>query len=148
MFNPKKGQSALEYLMTYGWALVVIVIVVAALVFLINPSQVGSSACTGFQSMPIGNFKLDASGLTFKVTNQTGRALSAVDVNATFSGATVASDVDGVLTPAGTSIPANAEVTVTVTQAVNAGSNTVALNLSYNDGDFTRTTTATCKGNV
>jgi hypothetical protein len=30
MFN-SKGQSALEYLMTYGWALVVIVIVIAAL---------------------------------------------------------------------------------------------------------------------
>jgi len=31
MFKDKKGQSALEYLMTYGWALVVIVIVIAAL---------------------------------------------------------------------------------------------------------------------
>jgi len=31
MFKNNKGQSALEYLMTYGWALVVIVIVIAAL---------------------------------------------------------------------------------------------------------------------
>ncbi|MCK4319346.1 hypothetical protein KAW38_02120 [Candidatus Micrarchaeota archaeon] len=32
----KKGQAAMEYLMTYGWALLVIVIVIAALIYL-NP---------------------------------------------------------------------------------------------------------------
>lgn len=34
--NNKKAQSAMEYLMTYGWALLVIVIIVAVLLF-INP---------------------------------------------------------------------------------------------------------------
>ncbi len=46
IFN-KKGQSALEYLMTYGWALVVIVVVVAALVLLVgNPAEAGD-ICNG-----------------------------------------------------------------------------------------------------
>jgi len=37
----RKGQSALEYLMTYGWALVTVVIVVAALFAfgIFNPSE-------------------------------------------------------------------------------------------------------------
>ncbi|MBI2079285.1 hypothetical protein HYT84_00850 [Candidatus Micrarchaeota archaeon] len=34
--NASKGQAAMEYLMTYGWAILVIVIVIAALLFL-NP---------------------------------------------------------------------------------------------------------------
>lgn len=36
MKNYKKGQAAMEYLMTYGWALLAIVIVIAALIYL-NP---------------------------------------------------------------------------------------------------------------
>src|SRR3989344_1883782 len=99
-----KGQSALEYLMTYGWALVVIVIVVAALVFLINPSQVGGQSCTGFQKMPIGNFQISTSGLSFKATNQTGRALSAVQFAGKFTqGGTITYVMD-----ANTTVAANA----------------------------------------
>src|SRR3989344_8152246 len=79
----KRGQSALEYLMTYGWALIVIVIVIAALVFLINPQQVGTEGCTGFARLPIGNFQVSEAGLTVKITNETGRSLQ--DVH--FSGA-------------------------------------------------------------
>ena len=36
MKNNRKGQAAIEYLMTYGWALLAIVIVIAALIYL-NP---------------------------------------------------------------------------------------------------------------
>ena len=36
MKNHRKGQAAMEYLMTYGWALLAIVIVIAALIYL-NP---------------------------------------------------------------------------------------------------------------
>ena len=36
MKNYRKGQAAMEYLMTYGWALLAIVIVIAALIYL-NP---------------------------------------------------------------------------------------------------------------
>ncbi len=51
-----KGQTAMEYLMTYGWAIVVIVIVLAALAALFSQSQtfeycsfspVGSFTCDG-----------------------------------------------------------------------------------------------------
>ncbi len=37
----KRGQSALEYLMTYGWALIVIAIVVGVLVYIMGSSTSG-----------------------------------------------------------------------------------------------------------
>jgi len=47
----KKGQGAMEYLMTYGWALLVIVIVGAALFALgiLNPATYQQKRCNGFQ---------------------------------------------------------------------------------------------------
>lgn len=47
----QKGQSALEYLMTYGWALVVMVIVVASLVALDVFNLSGTAeTCAGFSA--------------------------------------------------------------------------------------------------
>ena len=40
----KRGQAALEYLMTYGWALIVIAIVVGVLVFIVS-SPAGNIVC-------------------------------------------------------------------------------------------------------
>lgn len=47
----KKGQGAMEYLMTYGWALLVIVVVGAALFALgvLNPTTYTQTRCQGFQ---------------------------------------------------------------------------------------------------
>mgnify|MGYP001450394469 CR=1 FL=1 len=143
--NEQKGQSALEYLMTYGWALIVIVIVIAALVFLINPSQIGTEGCTGFQRLPIGNFLMSDTGLELKVTNQTGRTLSSVTFQASFDGDAYgnSNEFDG-----SQAIAANAEEDVTWTQALTAGSHTVDLNVSYNDGDFARTATGSCRATI
>src|SRR3989344_6357653 len=47
----EKGQGALEYLMTYGWALLVIVVVGAALFALgvLSPQTYTQKRCVGFQ---------------------------------------------------------------------------------------------------
>ena len=142
MFKEKRGQSALEYLMTYGWALIVIVIVIAALVFLINPTQIGTENCTGFQKLPIGNFKLSTSGLEMKVTNMTGRTISDVNFTATFDDGAVITDGNV------TSITANAEADLTFSNVLTAGNQSIDLTVTYNDGDFDRTATATCKGTI
>ncbi len=144
-FKDNRGQSALEYLMTYGWALVVIVIVVAALVFLINPAQIGTEGCTGFSKMPITNYEITSTGMQLKATNQTGRALSSVVVVATIDGnsGVYASGYES----AGT-IAANEEVTFTFTGLTNTGDVTANINIAYNDGDFDRDTNASCQGSV
>lgn len=61
----RKGQTALEYLMTYGWAILIVIIVVAALyaLGLTKPCR-----WTGTQIREFGDFK--ASEAKFDGTNQ------------------------------------------------------------------------------
>lgn len=74
----KKGQSALEYLMTYGWALVVIVIVIAALVILVG-SPGGADSCSGSTKFTVRavDDSTTAGTLTLIVTNATGEQVDA-----------------------------------------------------------------------
>ena len=73
MVNARRGQAAMEYLMTYGWALLVIVLVLGALIYLqvLNPQSRLQDAC----NLPVG-WKceialLDTDGnLALKITNQ------------------------------------------------------------------------------
>jgi hypothetical protein len=92
----KKGQSALEYLMTYGWALVVIVIVIAALFAfgIFNPPSAGT--CTGLDKLAYSDHGYDATTQTFSISvkNGTGSVLT------TFDGSIDAADMNS--TPGGT----------------------------------------------
>ena len=47
MFN-KKGQAAMEFLMTYGWAILVVLIAIGALAYfgVLNPNKLLSDRCT------------------------------------------------------------------------------------------------------
>ncbi len=59
-----KGQGALEYLMTYGWALLVVVVVGAALYSLgvLNPASYAKQACTGFVYFNAREFRMTEDG--------------------------------------------------------------------------------------
>ncbi len=52
-FANKKAQSAMEYLMTYGWAILIVIIVAAALYALgvFNPATFTGRTATGFQTI-------------------------------------------------------------------------------------------------
>ena len=83
-FKEQKGQSALEYLMTYGWALIVILIViVAVIVFWIQPSQVGGNTCSTTSGILVTNHQLSATSddLSLILSNQTAASLTNVDIN-------------------------------------------------------------------
>lgn len=64
MKHYRKGQSSLEYLMTYGWALLVIVIAGAALYSLgvLNPSSYVRQTCTGFSYLAYQDSRLTTAG--------------------------------------------------------------------------------------
>ena len=66
-----KGQGAMEYLMTYGWALLVIVVVGAALFALgvLNPSTYTQKRCQGFQYFTYQDQKLNTSEFVFDAVN-------------------------------------------------------------------------------
>ena len=76
-----KGQSALEYLMTYGWALIVIAIVIGVLIF-VTSSSTGGVTCqsTGTQlvlkewSVTTGN-----NGVGLVLQNATGGTISSIE---------------------------------------------------------------------
>jgi len=48
MLNTKKSQAALEFLMTYGWAILIVLIVISALAYfgVLNPQNLLPSKCT------------------------------------------------------------------------------------------------------
>jgi uncharacterized protein (UPF0333 family) len=86
-----KGQAALEYLMTYGWALIVIAIVVGVLIFIVS-SPAGSVTCSSsdptkilLKSANIPALAVAATpGITgvINVQNATGGPISTVTVTA------------------------------------------------------------------
>jgi len=156
MFKNNKAQSALEYLMTYGWALVVIVIVIAVLVFLINPTQIGQNNCTGFDKLPIGNHQATDNNVSMIITNETGQNLTAVSF--TLSGKVGTQTISDTNSYGNWS--ANAKHPVWLCYdgtAPNCGalasvpapgsSYDLSITVDYTDSDgFARSATASCKG--
>ena len=94
----KKGQGAMEYLMTYGWALLVIVIVAGALFALgvLNPATYQQKRCTGFQYLTYADHKLNTTGFVAQVRNSNQRiAISSIKVgSAATHNSPVVSDSD------------------------------------------------------
>ena len=71
----KRSQSALEYMMTYGWAILIIVIVAVILysMGIFNPSSSISATVTGFSSTPVSSATCYSNGvLHFSVGDTEG----------------------------------------------------------------------------
>lgn len=148
----KRGQSALEYLMTYGWALVVIVIAVAALVVLINPSTIQGDQCDA----KFGPFTVSQSVVTSGTTqlvlvNQSGQSVSynTVDVTGTDGGsdAYTSAQVD----VSAFSLNANDTNSLTIDQNPNlqSGAYNLTYTINYDAGQLTGlTATGNCRGTI
>ena len=78
----KKGQTAMEYLMTYGWAILIIMVVLAVLFYLgvLNPPV--PSQCTFPAGVSCVSSKLSASGgnLTLVIGEGTGHPINVTGV--------------------------------------------------------------------
>lgn len=80
----KKGQAAMEFLMTYGWAILVVLAAVAALAFfgVLSPQNLLPDKCL----LPTGITCVDAAAtstdLTMVITNDIGFEMSNVTVSA------------------------------------------------------------------
>jgi len=87
----KKGQAALEYLLTYGWAILIVIIVGASLYSLgvFTPGQWTGKRHTGFSQFRVEDFKLDTDEvLTVVFKNQVGKSVILTNIEATFKGTT------------------------------------------------------------
>jgi len=87
----KKGQTALEYLMTYGWAILIIVVVVAALFAMnvFNPSAWTGETASGFASFKVDAFSYNGAAengiVNFTLGNQLGSTITITSVSVTES---------------------------------------------------------------
>lgn len=75
----KRGQTALEYLVTYGWAILAIVIIAGVLWYfgVFTPGRFAPSEQTaGFSTIIVTGHKVSGSNLTLVVGNQAGEPVN------------------------------------------------------------------------
>ena len=82
----QKGQAALDFMMSYGWAISLVVIVAAAL-FLLGvfdfSSFLGTTA-SGFSGVTVSGWQMDSAGaFSFKLANQAGQRINITSVEIT-----------------------------------------------------------------
>jgi len=156
MNTKRKGQGALEYLITYGWAILIIVIIGGALFALgiFNPATWGSNRrATGFSSLQISDWKLNSSGLTILVGNRFGDAITITNLSATRSGATgechynettaIQLSADGTAT-----LPATSNVTSCLGTLTTGKTYTLSASIFFDAGGLTHVDTGTITGKM
>jgi len=105
----QKGQSALEYLMTYGWALIVIAVVIGVLLF-VTSSSTGGVTCQSRGSQMIlkeSPVIVGTNGVGLVLQNATGGTISSIEATSggDFAAASVA--VSGTVTSGGNIVVQN-----------------------------------------
>ncbi|MBU0635495.1 hypothetical protein KKE06_00545, partial [Candidatus Micrarchaeota archaeon] len=146
--HQKRGQSALEYLMSYGWAMVVVAVIVASLVILIEPGMVSTGNVSGFnQGIVLLNSAVPSSAsesLQLVFVNQTGRQLHAMNLDVTDStgapvNGTASASSGGTWEGTGT-FKIGAKETITFEPDSDWSGKSFTITVSYTDPDnFTRT---------
>jgi hypothetical protein len=145
----RKAQSAMEYLMTYGWAILIVIVVAASFYFmgLFNPAMFAGRTVTGFQVLgtPVDWELLGVNGnLTLKLAN--GRLQTPVTIHA------ITATINGQDTsyvPAGLTIGpgASSEISFPVTPPLAKGSTySVKIAILYDAGGLNHTDFGTVTG--
>ena len=152
----KKGQAALEYLMTYGWAILIVVIIGVALYAMgvFSPGRFTGKSYSGLSEFTVLDWKLADGGtndsLTLIVTPR-GHTFNITSVSVTVSGLTMSSTCS--INPQ----LANPDQKVTISCYTNgtdigiAGATyTADVTISYTDVDtnVTHTSTGKLKGTI
>jgi len=140
----KKAQSAMEYLMTYGWAILIVIIVAAALFALgvFNPSTYTGRAATGFGELGApSDWQYSATTLTLVLRNQAGVAVTVNNVTT----------VQGCYDATGGPIAAGGTATFTITGCTNKASGasfseTITVSYTASGSTLERTATGTVTG--
>ena len=84
----RKAQAALEFLMTYGWAILVVLVAIGALAYfgVLSPDQFLPNKCTLQAGVACLDHKATATGVTVVIQNSMGYDLANVSVTATGCG--------------------------------------------------------------
>ena len=89
----RKGQAAMEFLMTYGWAILVVLAAIGALAYfgVLSPSRLLPSKCTLSPGFDFGDCKMTKDGLQLTIYNGLGVDTTAINLTINTTGS---SDVD------------------------------------------------------
>lgn len=100
----RKGQAALEFLMTYGWAILIVVVVVAALFAMnvFNPASFVGETASGFASFTASGWSYNTGGVVnFTLGNKLGSQVTITQVAVVSSGTTVTNSTSAIAGPNG-----------------------------------------------
>ncbi len=82
MTNQKRGQAAMEFLMTYGWAILAAIIVVGVLWFLIgNPSNLAGDRFTVSAPLVAEASSMSGTTLSLEIRNGAGESINVTNIN-------------------------------------------------------------------
>ncbi len=131
----KKGQAALEFLMTYGWAILVVLVAIGALAFfgVLSPDKFLPSKCTLQPGLACTDHKVTPGIVTVVVKNGYGSDILVNDVRA---------ENCGTSQPAATlKNGAQTSYAITCSTAISGTKYSGTLNISYTNADsgLTRT---------
>jgi hypothetical protein len=78
----RKGQAALEFLMTYGWAILVVLAAIAALAYfgVLSPDRFLPSKCTATGGFSCGEYKIDGTAQEIQLNIQNNLGVDADNV--------------------------------------------------------------------
>jgi uncharacterized protein (UPF0333 family) len=155
MFD-KRGQSALEYLMTYGWALIVIAIVIGVLIFVTGSATGGVTCQSQSTALVLKEWTVSAgtNGVGLTLMNASGGSISIVDANITVPANTDFVENTAVVGGADYSagqVAKNKSFTVTGINGPTAGQtfSNGKVNVAYNTaGGLPATAVIVCSGTV
>jgi hypothetical protein len=162
-----KGQSAMEYLMTYGWAILIVIIVAAALYALgvFNPATFTGRTATGFTQLGApSDWDLAATSGTFKLKLSNNKISSQVAVKTitavlkggntyTFNTTNCTGDDNYMLIGPGGSVDIDTYCTASTYNLTYTGlsagtSYSIDVDVLYNSGGYDHTDTGTVTGVV
>jgi len=94
----KKAQAAMEFLMTYGWAILVVLVAIGALAYfgVLNPSRFLPNSCTIAPGLSCDAFKVNVDDtVELSIRNGMGKDLTIVGVNINATGVACTTPVTG-----------------------------------------------------
>ncbi len=94
---PKRGHAAMEFLMTYGWAILAVLITIAALAYfgVLNSARFLPESCTLFPGIACTDVTVNNVGVSLVVQNGLGQNLNPFTIS--IPGCTAASASNGLL---------------------------------------------------
>jgi hypothetical protein len=149
-FANKKAQSAMEYLMTYGWAILIVIIVAAALYALgvFNPATFTGRTATGFQTIGApSDWDLGSGGLLVMnlANSKNANAITIYNYTATIAGNTTTCTPGSLVLGPGASNSTTCSIYPTQTPG---STYSVRIVMTYTAGGLVHTDTGTVTGTV